>query len=109
MERYAHRILHVARERWMAELDKLLVGPSVVYALELLAATGLLRFMLPGARSCRWTTTRTRRYHDRTLFEHTLGVVEATPPDVTLRWARAAARRRPSPSCASRSPVAART
>jgi len=26
-------------------------------------------------------------WHDRTLFEHTLGVVEATAADPTLRWA----------------------
>jgi tRNA nucleotidyltransferase (CCA-adding enzyme) len=26
-------------------------------------------------------------WHDRTLWEHTLGVVAGTPQDVTLRWA----------------------
>ena len=85
MERYAHRILHVARERWMAELDKLLVGPSVVYGLELLAATGLLRFMLPELE-LQVGYDQNSPYHDRTLFEHTVGVVAATEPDVTLRW-----------------------
>ncbi len=72
MERYAHRILHVARERWMAELDKLLVGPSVVYGLELLAATGLLRFMLPELE-LQVGYDQNSPYHDRTLFEHTVG------------------------------------
>ncbi len=86
MERYAHRILHVARERWMIELDKLIVGKSVVYGLELLAATGLLRFMLPELE-LQVGYEQNSPYHDRTLFEHTVGVVEATPPDVTLRWA----------------------
>ena len=85
MERYAHRILHVARERWMAELDKLLVGDAVVYALELLAATGLLRFMLPEMH-LQVGYDQNSPYHDRTLWEHTLGVVDATEPDVTLRW-----------------------
>ena len=86
MERYAHRILHVARERWMIELDKLLVGESVVYGLELLAATGLLRFMLPELH-LQVGYDQNSPYHDRTLWEHTLGVVGATQPDVTLRWA----------------------
>ena len=85
MERYAHRILHVARERWMAELDKLLVGDNVVYALELLAATGLIRFMLPELQ-LQVDYDQNSPYHDRTLWEHTTAVVAATPRDVELRW-----------------------
>ena len=85
MERYAHRILHVARERWMAELDKLLAGENVVYALELLAATGLLRFMLPELQ-LQVDYDQNSPYHDRTLWEHTTAVVAATPRDVELRW-----------------------
>ena len=43
----APAILSVARERWMTELDSLLLGPGVERALRVLAETGLLRFMLP--------------------------------------------------------------
>jgi putative nucleotidyltransferase with HDIG domain len=85
MERYAHRILHVARERWMAELDKLLLGKHVVYALELLAATGLLRFMIPELQ-LQVDYDQNSPYHDRTLWEHTTAVVAATPEDEELRW-----------------------
>ena len=85
MQRYAHRILNVARERWVAELDKLLVGEHVSYALELLASTHLLRFMLPEL-ALQVGFDQNSAYHDRTLFEHTVAVVVATPPDVTLRW-----------------------
>jgi tRNA nucleotidyltransferase (CCA-adding enzyme) len=86
MKRLAHRILLVARERWVAELDKLLVGPSVSAALTLLAETDLLRYLLPELQ-LQVGFEQNSRYHDRTLFAHTLAVVEATPPDVTLRWA----------------------
>ena len=86
MRRYAHRILDVARERWVAELDKLLVGEHVAYALELLASTHVLRFMLPEL-ALQVGFDQNSAYHDRTLFEHTVAVVVATPPDVTLRWA----------------------
>lgn len=86
MERYAHRILHVARERWMTELDKLLTGPAAVYGLDLLAATGLLRFMLPELQ-LQVDYDQNSPYHDRTLWEHTLGVVDATERDETMRWA----------------------
>lgn len=86
MERYAHRILHVARERWMIELDKLLTGHAVGYGLDLLAATGLLRFMLPELQ-LQVDYDQNSPYHDRTLWEHTLGVVGGVPADETLRWA----------------------
>ena len=86
MQRYAHRILNVARERWVAELDKLLVGDDAAPALELLARAHLLRFMLPEL-SLQIGYDQNSVYHDRTLFEHTVAVVAATPPDVTLRWA----------------------
>ena len=86
MERLAPRILSVARERWVAELDKLLVGPGATDALRLLAETGLLRYLLPELQ-LQVGYDQNTRHHDRTLFEHTLGVLEATPPDLTLRWA----------------------
>ncbi len=86
MERYAHRILHVARERWMAELDKLLVGQSVVYGLELLAATGLLALHAARARAAGRATTRTRPTTTARCSSTPSGVVAATEPDVTLRW-----------------------
>ena len=86
MQRLAHRILLVARERWVAELDKLLVGPDAADALRLLAETRLLRYLLPEVQ-LQVGYEQNTRYHDRTLFEHTLGVLEATPEDLTLRWA----------------------
>jgi poly(A) polymerase len=86
MKRLAHRILLVARERWVAELDKLLVAPGVSAGLTLLAETDLLRYLLPELH-LQVGFEQNSRYHDRTLFAHTLAVVEATPPDVTLRWA----------------------
>jgi tRNA nucleotidyltransferase (CCA-adding enzyme) len=86
MRRLAHRILLVARERWVAELDKLLVGAEAASGLRLLAETGLLRYLLPELQ-LQVGYDQNSRFQDRTLFEHTLAVVEATPPDVTLRWA----------------------
>jgi poly(A) polymerase len=86
MSRLAQRVLLVARERWMLELDKLLVGPGVADALRLLADTGLLRYLLPDI-ALQVGYDQNSRYHDRTLFEHTLAVVAAVPPDLTMRWA----------------------
>jgi tRNA nucleotidyltransferase (CCA-adding enzyme) len=86
IEHGAHRIMSVARERWMAELDRLLVGPGAVAALRLLAEAGLLRYLLPELQ-LQVGYDQDTRWHDRTLWEHTLGVVAGVPQDVTLRWA----------------------
>ncbi len=82
----AHRILTVAHERWMAELDRLIVGPGAIGALRLLADTGLMRYLLPELQ-LQVGYDQDTRWHDRTLWEHTLGVVAGTPQDVPLRWA----------------------
>jgi putative nucleotidyltransferase with HDIG domain len=86
MEHGAYRILTVARERWMAELDRLLVGPGAIGALRLLADSGLLRYLLPELQ-LQIGYDQDTRWHDRTLWEHTLAVVAGVPQDVTLRWA----------------------
>ena len=82
----AHRILLVARERWMIELDKLLVAPHASDGMRLLARTGLLRYLLPELQ-LQVGYEQNSPHHARTLFEHTLGVLEAAPPQITMRWA----------------------
>jgi poly(A) polymerase len=86
MKPLASRILLVARERWMLELDKLLVGPSAAAAMRLLPETGLLRYLLPELQlQVAYPADSARG--ERTLFEATLAAVGAAPADPTLRWA----------------------
>jgi poly(A) polymerase len=86
MAQLAPRILSVARERWMTELDKLLVGPAAAQALRLLAETGLLRYLLPEVQ-IQVGYDQNNPHHTLDLFEHTLAVVTAVEPDATQRWA----------------------
>ena len=86
MSELARRILSVACERWMTELDKLLTGPSAPDALRLLAETGLLRYLLPEVQ-VQVGYDQNSPHHGLDLFEHTLAVVGAIEPDATLRWA----------------------
>jgi len=82
----APRILSVARERWMIELDRLLVGPGVEPALHLLAETDLLRFLLPeiGVQSgIEWDADE----GTRSLFDHTVEAVGSAPNEIIPRWA----------------------
>ena len=82
----ASRILSVARERWMAELDKLLVGPAASDALRFLAETGLMRYLLPEVQ-IQVGYDQNSPHHALELFEHTLAVVAAVEPEVKMRWA----------------------
>jgi tRNA nucleotidyltransferase (CCA-adding enzyme) len=82
----ASQILAVARERWVVELDKLLIGPAATDGLRLLAETGLLRYLLPEVQ-VQVGSDQNSPHHRLDLFEHTIAVVGATMPDVTLRWA----------------------
>jgi putative nucleotidyltransferase with HDIG domain len=86
MEESARKILTVARERWMTELDKLLVGPSAADSMRLIAQTGLLRYLLPEVQIM-VGYDQNNPHHSLDLFEHTLAVLAATEPDPTLRWA----------------------
>ena len=80
------RILFVARERWMIELDQLLMGPGVESALRLLADTGLMRFLLPeiGLQRTIWQGSGEGA---RSLFDRTVEAVSSAPNEITARWA----------------------
>jgi poly(A) polymerase len=78
----APQILEVARERWMTELDRMLVGPGVQAGLRLLAETGLLGFMLPELG----LQTGITAPGGRTLFDVTVEAVSSAGTDVAERW-----------------------
>jgi tRNA nucleotidyltransferase/poly(A) polymerase len=82
----APAILAVARERWMIELDRLLVGPGVESSLQLLADTRLISFLLPevGLQS---DMVSLDADSSRSLFDETVVAVGSAPNDVTARWA----------------------
>lgn len=84
--KHPHRILNTSKERWMAELDKLLLGDNVDGGLCVLWSTGLMRFMLPELAP-QYYMDQFTPYHDFLLHVHTAKVVNATPKDITLRWA----------------------
>lgn len=82
----AHKIIEVSRERWVQEMDKLLLTNTPSIGLDFLARTRLLNFMIPEL-SLQVGYDQNSPYHSLTLWEHTKRVVDLTPSDVTLRWA----------------------
>lgn len=76
----------VSRERWVAELDKLLMSDNPGKGLQVLADSYLLKFMLPEL----WIQVgydQNSPYHELTLWEHTKSTVSLAPHDVDLKWA----------------------
>lgn len=85
MRKHAQKITQVSRERWVAELDKLLMSDKPSKGLRVLADAYLLKFILPEL----WIQVEYNQnspYHELTLWEHTLSTVDLAPLDVDLRW-----------------------
>ncbi len=83
----AAEILTVSRERWLLEMNRLLVGSGVESALGFLADTGLLGHLLPEAQAMVEFQSSQGRYHHKALWPHTVAVVGQAPPRVAVRWA----------------------
>jgi len=83
----AAEILTVSRERWLVEMNRLLVGTAVEAALEFLADTGLLEHLLPEAQAMVESKADQGRYHHKALWPHTLAVVAQAPARTAVRWA----------------------
>lgn len=75
----------VAVERVLVELTKLLCGVEPRRGLLALESTGLLDLFLPELRPT--VGCGQNEHHAWPVWEHTLAVVEAVPPDEALRWA----------------------
>jgi poly(A) polymerase len=83
----AAEILLVSRERWLLEMNKLLVGEYVETALGFLAVTGLLRHLIPAVERMVEFKADQGRYHHKALWPHTVAVVAQSPPRTAVRWA----------------------
>src|SRR5262249_29813570 len=75
----------ISRERVREELDKILVGSAPARGIRLLCDLGLADFSLPEVPKLRGMQQEAGRHKD--VFEHTLQVLDRTPPRLALRWA----------------------
>lgn len=85
-KKWAYKILFVSRERWVQEMDKLLVTEKPSAGLDFLARTRLLNYMIPEL-SIQVGYDQDSPYHELTLWEHTKSTVDLAPNDVNMRWA----------------------
>lgn len=82
----AIQILSISKERWMSELDKILMSDNVREGLMHLWITKLFNYMIPEL-SLQYHYKQDSKYHCNNLDFHTMRVVEACPKDINLRWA----------------------
>ncbi|MCA1646772.1 MAG: CCA tRNA nucleotidyltransferase [Chloroflexi bacterium] len=75
----------ISRERVRDELEKLLLGPSPSRGIWLLCELGLAELSLPDVPKLRGMDYESGRHKD--VFNHTLQVLDRTPPRLALRWA----------------------
>jgi tRNA nucleotidyltransferase/poly(A) polymerase len=75
-----HTILQVSKERWVAELDRLLLSPYVGRGVSDLMETGVLRYIIP-------ELSLQKDYGGGAVWEETLRIVSSVPSDIDLRWA----------------------
>ncbi|MDD4775090.1 MAG: HD domain-containing protein [Syntrophomonas sp.] len=76
----------VAAERLRGELDQILLSAHPARGMRLLADTGLLAYIIPELVPM-IDFDQKSPHHDKDLFEHTLAVLEASPPRLTVRLA----------------------
>lgn len=81
----AYKILEVSKERWVMELDKLLITDFPSLGLNFLARTRLLNYIIPEL-SLQINYDQNSPHHELNLWTHTLFVVEHCPKDIELRW-----------------------
>lgn len=83
---HAHKIMRVSHERWMQELDKILVSEQAGVGLQVLVETDLIMFLLPELR-LQVGYDQHSPYHKLDLWNHSLSTMLRVPRDVNLRWA----------------------
>lgn len=85
-KRLASHILYISRERWLLEMDRILLGDYVEAAMEWLAQLGVLNYMLPEVLPT-YDLKQPKEYHHKNVWKHTLAVISNCPKIKTVRWA----------------------
>lgn len=85
-KRHADKILRISKERWVRELDMMLLQPSPRQALQYLADTRLLHYMIPEL-AIQIDYDQDSPYHELDLWDHSVKTTELAPNHLEARWA----------------------
>jgi poly(A) polymerase len=87
IQQSAQELASISRERVRDELEKTLLGPQPARGIQLLCDLGLADFSLPDVPKLRGMQQEVGAGHHKDVFNHTLQVLDRTPPRLALRWA----------------------
>ncbi len=84
----ANKLLEISKERWVEELDKILIleDYKVENGLHFLWLYEVFKYIIPELQ-LQYRYEQNSKYHDFQLHQHTINVVKATPEKLDLRWA----------------------
>ena len=83
---YGHRLLDISKERWVMELDKLLMTDNPKIGFDFLLLNGIIKYIIPELQ-LQLNYNQNNPHHGLTLYEHTMGTVALLKKDVVIRWA----------------------
>lgn len=88
ISKMAVKLLEISKERWVQEIDKILMldDSKLTTGLHRLWMHGIFRYVIPELQ-LQFGYEQNSRYHDFKLHQHTINVVKATPRKLNLRWA----------------------
>lgn len=81
-----YRLLNISKERWIQEMDKLLMGDHVGLALHTAWENDIFKWILPELQ-LQYNFDQNVESHKNPLHIHTLKAVEDAPKDLDIRWA----------------------
>jgi tRNA nucleotidyltransferase (CCA-adding enzyme) len=79
-------LLKISKERWMDEIDKILLGQYVIDAIDSMFEYKIWNYLIPEL-SLQYNYKQNSPHHKWTLDYHTELVVDKCPQDLNMRWA----------------------
>ena len=88
ISKMANKLLEISKERWVDELNRILMleYSNLEIGLLFLWQYGIFRYIIPELQ-LQFEYEQNSKYHDFKLHQHTINVVVATPNKLYLRWA----------------------
>ena len=80
----AQKVRNISWERIREEFSKTITSPNPGYGMNLLTNTNLVKYILPELIPCIGFNQQSP-YHDLDVYNHTITVINATPPKLHLR------------------------
>ena len=86
LKKMAIHLTDISKERWMIEMNKILMSTYRIIGLQLLWENEIFKWIMPELQ-LQFNYDQNSDYHDYVLHQHTKLVVQSCPEDLNMRWA----------------------